>query len=448
MDAPIAEFVRRYADGKPARFHMPGHKGTGPLGCEALDITEVQGADALYEAEGIIAQSEANAAALFGTAATFYSTEGSSLCIRTMLTLALLHAGPRKGRPVVIAARNAHKTFLLASSVLDLEVRWLWSEAEDFALCRCPVSQAQLERQLSALPEPPIAVYVTSPDYLGGELDIAALAETAHRHGVPLLVDNAHGAYLRFLPQSRHPMDLGADLCCDSAHKTLPVLTGGAYLHVSRAAPADFRENARQALALFGSTSPSYLILQSLDLCNQSLAGDWPAQLNACVERTAVCKERLRQMGWTVEDSDPLKLTVHAAAGGWTGTALADRLRQSGVECEYADPDFLVLMITPGNLEADFSRLESVFAAISPGKPLRRPQLHLTPPEVRCTPRQAAFAPRETVPAEQSTGRVLAAATVACPPAVPVVVSGEVIGPDAPEIFRYYGIREVSVMKE
>ena len=107
MDAPIADFVRRYADGKPARFHMPGHKGAGPLGCEALDITEVQGADALYEAEGIIAQSEANAAAVFGTAATFYSTEGSSLCIRAMLTLALLHAGPRTGRPVVIAARNS-----------------------------------------------------------------------------------------------------------------------------------------------------------------------------------------------------------------------------------------------------------------------------------------------------------------------------------------------------
>ena len=448
MDTPIADFVRRYADAAPARFHMPGHKGAGSLGCEALDITEVQGADALYEAEGIIARSEANAAALFGTAATFYSTEGSSLCIRAMLTLALLHAGPRTGRPVVIAARNAHKTFLLAASVLDLEVRWLWSEAEDFALCRCPVSPAQLERQLVSLPEPPVAVYVTSPDYLGGELDIAALAETAHRHGVPLLVDNAHGAYLHFLPQSRHPMDLGADLCCDSAHKTLPVLTGGAYLHVSRTAPADFRENAKQALALFGSTSPSYLILQSLDLCNRALSGDWPTALEVCTERVNACKARLRCRGWTVEDSDPLKLTVNAAAGGWTGAALADHLRRYGVECEYADPDFLVLMITPGNLEADFSRLESAFAAVSPGKPLQRPRLHLTPPEVRCSPRQAAFAPRETVPAAEAQGRVLAAATVACPPAVPVVVSGEVIGPDAPEIFRYYGIREVSVMKE
>ena len=102
-------------------------------------------------------------------------------------------------------------------------------------------------------------MYVTSPDYLGGQSDVAALAEVSHRHGVPLLADNAHGAYLRFLSPSRHPMDLGADLCCDSAHKTLPVLTGGAYLHVGRAAPEPFRENARRALALFGSTSPSYL---------------------------------------------------------------------------------------------------------------------------------------------------------------------------------------------
>ena len=109
------------------------------------------------------------------------------------------------------------------------------------------------------------AVYITSPDYLGGVQDIAALAEVCHARGVPLLVDNAHGAYLKFLSPSRHPLDLGADMCCDSAHKTLPVLTGGAYLHVAKGAMAAYEAEARHSLAVFGSSSPSYLILQSLD---------------------------------------------------------------------------------------------------------------------------------------------------------------------------------------
>ncbi|MEG1684064.1 MAG: amino acid decarboxylase, partial [Oscillospiraceae bacterium] len=282
METPIADFVNAYLQSGVSRLHMPGHKGCGPLGCERLDITEIAGADELYQAEGIIARSEHNAATLFGTAATFYSTEGSSQCIRAMLYLALLHAPSGGERPVIVAARNAHQSFVLAAALLDLEIVWLWAEELDVSLCRCNVSPEQLERALKRLPRPPVAVYITAPDYLGSTPDIAALAETAHRFGTPLLVDNAHGAYLKFLPHSTHPMDLGADLCCDSAHKTLPVLTGGAYLHVSHRAPADFIENGKRALALFGSTSPSYLILQSLDLVNRRLAEDYPNCLADC----------------------------------------------------------------------------------------------------------------------------------------------------------------------
>lgn len=151
------------------------------------------------------------------------------------------------------------------------------------SLCACPVTAAGLEKTLAGLDAPPAAVYVTSPDYLGGMQDVAALAEVCHRHGTLLMVDNAHGAYLRFLRPSRHPLDLGADLCCDSAHKTLPVLTGGAYLHIAKTAPASLAENAKEALALFGSTSPSYLTLSSLDCFNGET--DYPARLAETVER-------------------------------------------------------------------------------------------------------------------------------------------------------------------
>ena len=286
MNTPVVDFVRRYAQQRTTRMHMPGHKGRGPLGCEELDITEIAGADELYEAEGIIAQSEANATQLFGTARTYYSTEGSSQCIRAMLHLALQMRPAKAGRPVLLAARNAHKALLYAAALLDFDIQWLWP-APDAAgtLCTCPVEPEALTSaldELSAEGRTPFGVYLTSPDYLGFVQDVAGLSAVCHAHGLPLLVDNAHGAYLHFLKEgSRHPIQLGADLCCDSAHKTLPVLTGGAYLHLGPSVQAD-EAAVRNALALFGSTSPSYLILQSLDAANAVLADSFREKLDIC----------------------------------------------------------------------------------------------------------------------------------------------------------------------
>lgn len=443
MTTPLADFLRAYAASGTARLHMPGHKGRGPLGCEAWDLTEISGADSLYEAAGIIAESEANAAALFGSAATFYSTEGSTQCIKAMLFLALQNR-PAGTPPVVLAARNVHKSFVHAAALLDFEPLWLWPEEGTSSLCACPVAAEGLDRALSALDAPPAAVYITSPDYLGNMADIPALAEVCRRYKTPLLADNAHGAYLRFLSPSRHPLDLGADLACDSAHKTLPVLTGGAYLHISKTAPAAFRENARAALALFGSTSPSYLTLASLDLCSRYLSENYPARLAEAVRRLAALGKTLSANGWQVEPSDPLRLTLRAPSG-LTGLDLADRLRRGGAECEYADRDFLVLMTTPENTPEDLARVPAALGANrAPAAPAV--SLPLAKGERVLSIREALFAPQESVPAEESLGRVCGAPTVSCPPAVPIAVSGERIGPEALALFRYYGVKRVDVL--
>lgn len=438
MNTPVADFVQRYAKAGTARLHMPGHKGRCFLGCEPWDITEIHGADALYEAEGILAESEQNAAALFGSQRTCYSTEGSSQCIRAMLYLAVAASGSH----TVVAARNVHRAFVSAAALLDLEIRWLWPE-ESRSLCGCPISPAQLEETLHSLPEPPAAVYLTSPDYLGGMAEIPALAQVCHQHGTLLLVDNAHGAYLRFLQSSLHPLDLGADLCCDSAHKTLPVLTGGAYLHLSPTAPAQLAPLAKSALGLFGSTSPSYLTLASLDLCNRYLAEGYPQRLAEAVERLAELRERLTAAGWRVEPSDPLRVTV-AAPRGVTGQELAGQLRRQGVECEYADRDFLVLMATPENTPEELAQAAAALGQC-PGE-ANPPQLPLARGERACSIRQAAFAPRETVDAAHSLGRVCGLPTVGCPPAIPIAVSGERITPEALALFAYYGIEQVEVL--
>lgn len=444
MNTPIADFIETYINSGMRRLHMPGHKGKGPLGFEKFDITEINGADALYEAEGIIAESEKNAAGLFGTGRTLYSTEGSSQCIRAMLYLAVTQR-PGSCSGTILAARNVHKAFVYAAALIDFDVEWLVPE-ESGSVCACPVSAEALDARLSSMNNIPAAVYVTSPDYLGGLQDIRALADVCHRHGTILAVDNAHGAYLKFCEPSLHPIDLGADICCDSAHKTLPVLTGGAYLHIAKHLPERYAANAKHAMALFGSTSPSYLILCSLDMCNAYLASGYRKRIADTASAIGTLCRRLTDIGWKYSHTEPLKLTVHASECGFSGTYLAQRLRENGCECEFADADDVVLMLTPENSADDIAAISSALGApgveLSPRSPLPR---FISKPVMSI--REAFFAPHETISVDASAGRICAAPTVACPPAIPIVVSGEMITAEAVSLFRHYGIGQVEVVK-
>ena len=312
----------------------------------------------------------------------------------------------------------------------------------------------------------PFGVYVTSPDYLGGVQELPALAAVCRAQGVPLLVDNAHGAYLRFLPQNCHPIAQGAAMCCDSAHKTLPVVTGGAYLHLAHDAPVQDEAAVRGALALFGSTSPSYLILQSLDACNAVLAGDYPRRLVQCcaaleglrrsLNKTAAARQCPVPLAVAGAQQEPMKLTLDAAALGCTGTALADALRRAQLECEYADPRYVVPMFTPENPPQDYTRLQTVLEQLLAAVPagLLRPENRAgefaalqQQAAQRCTIRQAVLGAQVRVPVHKALGRVCAMPTVSCPPAIPVAVSGEEITPAAIVLMQRYGIEELSVLR-
>lgn len=436
---------------------MPGHKGRTFLGSEPYDITEVKGADALYEADGIIAQSEKNATELFGSGRTLFSTEGSSQCIRAMLYLILVHFRKRNTkRPVIAAARNVHKAFIYAAALLDFDVVWLWPEdgldcdsKKDglntaASICSCIITDSQVEAVLTEYGDCLAAVYVTSPDYLGGRSDIEKLANVCHQYGTLLAVDNAHGAYLQFLEESVHPLRLGADICCDSAHKTLPVLTGGAYLHISQDAPESFLKQAKYAMGLFGSTSPSYLIMASLDLCNQYLSDGYRKKLDDMVRLVQESRDRLQNSGWRILDSDPLKITIEIPKGMSSGKK-TDELRANGIECEYADPDYLVFMVTPENSSEDLDKLVETMA----GNPIpyeKKEPFPMAKSEQKMSIRDAMFADFEQIKAKDSYGRICRVPTVSCPPAIPVVVPGEVIGDEAIELFDYYGIDVLDVV--
>ncbi|MBQ8496928.1 MAG: amino acid decarboxylase [Clostridia bacterium] len=444
MKTPISDFVETYKKSGESRFHMPGHKGKSFLGMESLDITEIDGADVLYSADGIINESEDLASSLFGTAHTFYSAEGSTLAIKAMLALAT--QSTTREKPLILAGRNAHKAFIYGAALLDLDVEWLYPEPFSH-LCKCEITAELLADKLPQMPEKPCAVYITSPDYLGQTADIHALSDVCKKHDIPLLVDNAHGAYLHFLKTSEHPIALGASMCCDSAHKTLPVLTGGAYLHISQNAPETYLENARNMLALFASTSPSYLILQSLDRANRYLSDDYPTRLACCIQKIKAIKTQLTEKGFAPEESEPLKIVLHTAKYGYTGEQLAAYLKKNHIIPEFYDGEYLVLMITPENSDLDFARLTAAFDEIKPKKTLPSPTFSLQKNISRMNLRKAMLGAQEIIPIEKAVGRICAAPTVSCPPAVPIVISGEEITENAVEIFRFYGIEKISVIK-
>lgn len=444
MKTPICDFVKDYAENGITRMHMPGHKGCGSL-CEKLDITEVKGADSLYDADGIIAESERNASQLFGCR-TFYSTEGSSHAIRAMLYLTSLYAKENGKKPLILAARNAHKAFLSALALLDLDVLW-FTPKEQGSYLSVKLSPDELDAFLSNCDEKPVALYITSPDYLGYVADVGALSEVCRKHGLLLLVDNAHGAYLHFLSRSYHPITLGADISCDSAHKTLPVLTGGAYLHISSTAPNIFANEAKNALALFGSSSPSYLILQSLDAANAYIEDNYNGELRCFIFRIEYLRQKLKDHGYTLIGNEPIKLTISTKPFGYKGYEIAELLREAKVECEFCDADFIVLMMTPSNSREDIYKLEKTLLSIEKRAPITEAPPKFSIPQRAMSPREAILSPCERVLVKNSIGRVLAQTTVGCPPAVPIIMSGEMIDENAVKCFEYYGIDTCLVVK-
>lgn len=447
MNTPIADFVKKYAASDMTRLHMPGHKGNAFLGCEPWDITEVNGADVLYSAEGIIEESEQNATRLFGTAHSFYSTEGSSLVIRAMLALVATEGKKEGERTVILAGRNAHKTLIYGCALLDLDVEWMYPEHFEH-LCSCKLTANDVRRYLEQMEKRPAAVYLTSPDYLGFVQDVKGIAEVCEEYQIPLLVDNAHGAYQKFLEEDQHPITLGATMCSDSAHKTLPVLTGGAYLHISKKAPNTYVEMARNMLSIFASTSPSYLIMQSLDLCNRYLAEEFSEKLKACVLKVAEIKKVLREKDFVLEEGEPLKVVINAMKSGFLGEELYEILWNQKIESEFHDEEFLVMMFSPEVREKDYQRVREAFVDLTAREPLENKVPPVEKAEVCMSIRDAMFSAHRIVSLEDAKGEISGSPTVSCPPAVPIIISGERITENAIQLFRHYGIEEIEIVKE
>lgn len=442
MKTPIVSFLKSYQEKSPVRMHMPGHKGAGILGFEGMDLTEIYGADELFAAEGIIKESEQNASSLFGCP-TYYSTQGSTLCIQTMCTILCQDAKSKGKKPKILAGRNAHRSFIHAAALLDFEIEWLYGNSDYLS---CKIHAEDLEKAI--IESLPTAVYLTNPDYLGNLLDIKSLASVCKKHNVLLAIDNAHGAYLRFFEPSLHPIDLGADLCCDSAHKTLPVLTGGAYLHLSDSLNQVWKNDVKHFMEYFSSTSPSYLIMASLDAANEVLDTTFRNSLSECVRSVDGLKNTLIQHGYTILSGEPMKITISTKEFGYTGNEIANLLMECDIYPEFYDSDYIVLMPSPYNTKDDLKRLETCLCGIE-----RKPILINKPPKLEQSKkamnvRQALFSSSITLDVSKSLGQVCSSVTVSCPPAILPVIPGEVISESSIEVMKYYGIETVRVAKE
>lgn len=404
---------------------MPGHKGEIPH-----DITEIYGADNLYESDitnGIIGTSEMFAARIFGAAKTCYSCEGSTLAIHT--ALAILKS---RGCNTIAASRYSHRALGHAATLLHINIKWLYPEEYLSANVKY---DAEAIRGADAL-------FITNVDYYGGTWKFV-------NPKIPVIIDNAHGAYLRFVDKRRfgreylHPMELGYPLMSvESAHKTLPVLTGGGYLHFANG--ADF-SRAKEFMEMFGTASPSYLILESLDRFNGMIVEN-PQMVNNACETVANLKETLTKMGVPLKKSDPLRVTINARECGMSGYEFAAQLRGNGVECEMADQNYVVLMFSGISTYEDCERAEMAisFIAMMPPKPLA--QFPHIKPKVALPMWEAVWKPCRSIPLEQAKGEVCGAMKSPCPPGVPIVFPGEVIDEDAIAVMKMHGVKSVSVI--
>jgi arginine/lysine/ornithine decarboxylase len=343
----------------------------------------------------------------------------------------------------VIAIRNVHRAFLNACALLDLDVEWIMPDYTSGILSGV-INPDDVEAALAKFPHS--CLYVTSPDYTGRTADIATLAALCRKYDSLLIVDNAHGAHLRFLPRNLHPIFLGADMCCDSAHKMLPALTGAAMLHVK---DKKYKPILKQTMSMFTSTSPSYLIMMSLDLCNkyinERIRRDIAANLIHIHNFRVNFVERL-----IFAESEPFHITIKAAESGYNGNELAEMLRRNGAECEYSDRDTVILLMSPANKAEDYKKLtnalENALDSLSKAdlKPVYIPPVL---PEKVMSIRNAAFSPCEEIPVAEAEGRICAAVKVPCPPAVPIAASGEIIDRNCIKIFKSYSISSVIVVK-
>ena len=440
-------------------FHMPGHKrriDTHPLKkAYEMDITEIDGFDNLHHPQGLILEVMNRAKSLYGTKETFLLVNGSTAGILTAI-----HACVPYGEKIIIS-RNSHKSVYNAIALLNLKVVYLQPERLPEWDMAAGISTEAAQRVIRENPDAK-AVLVTSPTYEGFTSPIREIADLAHAAGMPLIVDEAHGAHFPFsvhFPQSA--ISQGADLVIQSLHKTMPSLTQTALLH--------FQGNlvelrlVKRFLSVFQSSSPSYLLMGSIDDCirltrkkGEALWKEVLQQSDELYEQTRGLKHIRVRCGREAEKShgasaekngcrDPLKLILAPIKGAekerkpYTGAELYRELLESyHLQMEMMAPSFVLGILTCMDDESGFNRLKKALIEIDqrltlskkiPGQ-MRDGSICRDLPEAVESIGEALQKEKEWIFLSQAEGREAADYINLYPPGIPLIVPGEVISRD------------------
>ncbi len=413
--------LKEYESKGYSSFHTPGHKCSGflPQDLIKLDLTELPDTDELFEAHGIIRETEKMFSQIYGTADTFISAGGCTLAIQAMMRTALERGGK------LLCSRNAHRSAVNAMALLDIDPVWIYPKGERSYTGRIEPDDVRsaFEKESDIR-----SVYITSPSYYGEMSDIKQIADICHENNAILLVDNAHGSHLAFMSENKHPITLGADMTACSLHKTLPVMTGGALLNVRT---KELAENGRSYMSLFASTSPSYVVMSSMALCaDYILNGNGISEYRDCEIKVKKLRKYASERGIISPrgECDPLRLTLNTSRAGLCGEEEQQVFFHShGIECEFCDGENAVLIITPFNTDTDLERVKKAIDDLPAGKDDSEKDIikEIYHPVSVMSVRRAMLSKRKKVKAVDALGMISADTSCPCPPGVPVIMPGE-----------------------
>ena len=465
----IADYLNKNAASGNVSFHMPGHKGRSTLYDEAgygqflktaaaYDITEIPGADSLFCPRGVLRNVMDNYAELYGVRHTELLVNGSS----AGLLAAIISSVPVGGK--LILSRNSHHAAFSALRLDGINPVYIRPETDPEFNIAAGISPYELEAACEENPDAS-AVLITSPNYCGMLSDISVLADVAHDHGMLLIVDQAHGAHLKFfdydaasaredglyVPHPKHAAEsLGADIVVNSTHKTLLSFTGSGILNIcSDSVDIDA---VSEALRMVQTTSPSYLLMASLDINEKIMRGKWRDLIDAWKEDlggfykgasringlTVVKGSGVKGSGSQDEDTfalyryregpDPTKINLSMSGLGLSGERLAKELRYRGIISEMVHGEYVLLMTGVGNVRSDYERLLEALKDIASGYGVDT-QIDRTPRSFDDMVLEYANVPieGEYVPLYEAVGRVLYDPIVTYPPGTPIACPGEIL---------------------
>lgn len=428
-------------------FHMPGHKrnlqaveGDFPL---ERDITEISGFDNLHHPEGIIKEAQEAAARLYGTQKCLFSVNGSTAALQAAISACVQKGGK------ILMARNCHKAVYHTLYLRDIQPVYIYPQSDPKLGINGGISPVRVERYLEENQDVE-AVLITSPTYDGVVSDVKNIAHAAHKFGIPLIVDEAHGAHLRFsdyFPDSA--ADLGADIVVQSFHKTLPSMTQTAVLHVCSSRPD--MEKIRRFMDIYQTSSPSYILMASIDACIDKLSRDgsrmfeeFTKNLEAVRHRLCQCRhivlinpdlrpETLKCTG--VYGFDRSKFLFSTVGTSLTGKTLHEILREEfHIEMEMESENYVLGITSVCDTKEGMDRLVSAIEEIDRRE--GRKDIKETEEKEPCTYAkmvqmtsfsQAMDAPQKRCHLEESIGRISGEFAYLYPPGTPILVPGEQI---------------------